>query len=398
MALVSQPASGRELARRARPGFPTRQTGRARSEPSQPLLRLQSLAGNNAVVGLLAAAGRTGGQRQGARVQRDDLKDALGKVAATHTGGDMAWLEQILTAPGPSAETFQQDSPESILESLESRGCSDQTVDTIKKMTFEQLLKTLLRYGVITQSCGQTAALVHGIVAPSSMSTAPVEKSVDGLVEVINTASAAADKDKMPWYVRVEGGGHAFVIEVSGGQCRIYQSFIGTSTLASDLAEDRSYSVSAFCSQLSVALTPSKKGEVAPKEVTKARRGLFGSQAVHPDGKFQVQSFAQEQGMGDRLTAKFESGAKAWVTELPKPAMSVLKGTPPAPRSATSQPTIQKSSLVEVPITAIYDENFEPVASSALKAGQDYSLHWEGSALAGRYIEPKGNLFQFMIV
>jgi hypothetical protein len=369
-----------------------------RGASRREVLWLQRLAGNRAVVGLPALRAGAGGPPLGHRVQRDGLKDALDKAAATHTGGDLGWFEQILTAPGNTAESFQQESPETILETLKERGCEDQTVETIKKMTFGGLLKILLEYRVITQSCGQTAALVHGIVSPSSVKSSPEEKNLDALVEVVKTSSAQSDKDKVPWYVRVEGGGHAFVIEVSSGLCRIYQSFIGTSTLASDLAADRSFSLSDFCSQLKVALTSSKKGETVAKDVTEARRGLFASQAVHPDDKFQVQAFPQEEGIGERLTSQFKKGTEAWASELGKPATSVLKAPSPSSGPTTTAPS-KPGTSVTVPITAVYDaDTYETVPSSKLLADKEYALLWEGSTQGAKFVKQNGQLFEFTIV
>jgi hypothetical protein len=274
----------------------------------------------------------------------------------------------------------------------------DQTVETIKKMTFGDLLKTLLNYGVITQSCGQTAALVHGIVAPSTVNSSPKEKNLDPLVEVVKTSSVQSQEGKVPWYVRVEGGGHAFVIEVTSDGCRIYQSFIGTSTLASDLAENRSFSLSAFCAQLKLAPTPSNKGDTVAKEVTAARRGLSGSQAVHPDGKFQVQAFPEEEGIGDRLTPQFRLGAEAWASELGKPATSVLKGTPPSSAATTKAPSKQ-GTTVTVPITVVYDaDTYREVSAGALLADHEYALLWEGRSEQAKYVKQNGRLFEFTIV
>jgi hypothetical protein len=373
----------------------------SRAEAASGIMRLQRLAGNRAVVPLLAARSSP----RAPALQRDDLKDTLTQAADTHTGGDVAWLEQILTDPGNTALTLNQESPESLLESLQARNCDSETVDSIKSMTFEQLLRILLQYGVITQSCGQTAALVHGLVSPSTVDQPSTEKSVDGLIETIETSAVEAVQGTRPWYVRVEGGGHAFVIEVTGGPCRLYQSFFGATTLASDLRRDRSFSRSELVQRLRLALTPSNKGDIVAVNIATARRELFGSQAVHPDGKFQVHSFPQEDGMGQRLADKYHTGAQAWATELSRPATGVMAQA----QTQTAQP--QAGTIVSVPLGAVSDgDTYAPVTAeelenekSALEASQgtrprkDYSVQWEGFNLGGFYRGRSGEQFQFEV-
>lgn len=374
---------------------------------AQPgLARLQHLAGNRAVTELVARRSVLPRANLVPTVQREDLKDALGNVAGTHAGGDVAWLEQVLTDPGNTAESLAQESPEAILENLQNRNCHDQTVESIKKLTFEGLLKLLLQYGVITQSCGQTAALVHGIVSPSTVEQVGAQKDLDGLVETLATSSTESIEKGKPWYVRVEGGGHAFVVEVSSRKCRIYQSFFGTTTLASDMERNSSYSLSEFTAKLRVALTPSAKGDTVAPKVLEARRSLFASQAVHPDGKYQVQAFPQEEGMGQRLADKYRSGAEAWAPLLSKPATDILA------KSKASVKAPMVGDKVVVSLDAVNDgETYLPVKSSELederleqekavregrqRQRKEYSVLYEGHNMSGHYIGMVQGKYQF---
>ena len=373
------------------------------------LARLQHLAGNRAVTELVARRSVLPRARLVPTVQREDLKDALGNVAGTHAGGDVAWLEQVLTDPGNTAESLAQESPEAILENLQNRNCHDQSVESIKKLTFEGLLKLLLQYGVITQSCGQTAALVHGIVSPSTLDQVGAQKDLDGLVETLETSSIESMEEGLPWYVRVEGGGHAFVVEVSSGKCRIYQSFFGTTTLASDMQRDSSYSLSEFTAKLKVALTPSNKGDTVAPKVLEARRSLFASQAVHPDGKYQVQAFPQEEGMGQRLADKYRSGAEAWAPLLSKPATDILAKS----KASVKAPVVGDKAVVS--LDAVNDgDSYLPVKASELeeerleqeravregrqRQRKEYSVLYEGHNMSGHYIGMVDDKYQFEMV
>jgi hypothetical protein len=339
-------------------------------------------------------------------VQREDLKDAIGEVAGTHAGGDVAWLEQVLTDPGNTAESLAGESPETILENLESRNCDDQTVESIKKLTFEGLLRLLLRYGVITQSCGQTAALVHGIVSPSTLDQVGTQKDLGALVETLETSTRESTEKGLPWYVRVEGGGHAFVVEVGGGKCRIYQSFFGTTTLASDMGRDSSYPLSEFTAKLKVALTPSNKGDTVEPKVLEARRSLFASQAVHPDGRYQVQAFPQEQGMGQRLADKYRSGAEVWAPLLSKPATEVLaqpKATGKAPVAGDEVLVtldVVSDGVTYLPVKASELEQEKKEHEQALQEGRqrerkEYSVRYGGFNMSAHYIGPVDDKYRF---
>jgi hypothetical protein len=302
--------------------------------------------------------------------------------AVEAAGVNLDWYEQMITTPHETLMTLSLSTPEEICEQINARDDKSEpiTADDLDGMDVKSLLERMLAARTITQSCGQTAGLVHEVISPSTVNQHRWVAAED-VRRAIQNAARRAEETGVPAYVRVEGGGHAFVIEVHEGVCRIYQSFISASTLATDMARDASYTPEELLGLLQTAMTPNPPQGTPPSDVLAARRQLFMSQAYHPTAteRFQVTEFRQEAGAQQRLEARYRQGVRNWQPELSQPATSKLK----APEAEQAAPEGELTIAVgdsDAQFTAAGGYDF--VRHTELKANTRYGLLRAGHFIA----------------
>lgn len=246
--------------------------------------------------------------------------------AAQAAGVDIHWLEQYLTDKGGTILTLNQETPAMIVEKIQVRNPSSTlTVEDIQNFTLKELMQEILLSNIMTQSCGNTANLIHEFLSPTTAASAPAEVDLSSVIEAIGSANVESAKALKHQYIKIEGGGHAFVVEVFNDRCKIFQSFFGRYSLAKDLERDKIYPVPEFAQKLTHALTTTDLADTPSKEVNDSRLDLFNSGAVHPDGKFRINIFAQEDHIDERIAEKFSTQADEWGPILGDHAMKHLQ-------------------------------------------------------------------------
>jgi hypothetical protein len=313
--------------------------------------------------------------------QAKPLRTIIGSTVEA-AGVKLDWYEQMITTPHETLMTLGLSTPEEICEQINTRDYNSEpiTPEDLDDMDVKSLLERMLAAQTITQSCGQTAGLVHEVISPSTVNQHRwvVAEEVH---RAIQNAARRAQETGVPAYVRVEGGGHAFVIEVHDGACRIYQSFINASTLATDMARDESYTPEQLLGLLTTAMTPNPPEGLPPSAVLVARRRLFMSQAYHPaaNERFQVTEFKQEAGARQRLEARYRQGVKNWQGELSQPATSKLKAREEKKEAPTGELTFKVGdSNAQFTVAGGYDY----VRHTELRAGAQYGLLHAGHFVA----------------
>ncbi|HVV82095.1 MAG TPA: DUF4157 domain-containing protein [Kofleriaceae bacterium] len=239
-----------------------------------------------------------------------------------------AWLEQILTEPELTLDTFKLSTPKEVLEIVNfGREEEDHLKeDDLGKMTVQALLDLMLKSGKVTQSCGQTSSLVHSVLAPNSYaSDKPVGGNVSALRTSILEANKKSQQELQHYYCRVEGGGHSFTVECFNDQVTLYQSFFNVYAMAKDLGRGKQYTLERFLELLALAVKP--VNDKIPSDIGQARTELFSCNpmAFHPDGEFRTTIFKQESGAEGRLSDKKEKKQGAWDDVLDEPATDHMK-------------------------------------------------------------------------
>jgi hypothetical protein len=292
---------------------------------------------------------------------------------ANEEGLSTAWLEQILTAPEQSVETLKQETPEGLALMLASRSVNIDAAQ-LASLKLVELLDKMLKAGTITQSCGQTVMLLRQVIAPASSDTPPLHTDLGAVAAKIREANAKAATEREHYYVSVEGGGHAFVVEVWNDRCRVYQSFFNASTMASDMGRAQDFSINQFLQLLEVAFTANPEKGAIPRPVVQARLQLFASPAIHPDGGVRVSIFKQEQGAADRLQKRYMKDNQTWKPLLDTEASEHLKKSPPVSATPTGEKTIDYYSEGY----SFYDSNYDTIGWKDMAANMQCILHFEG--------------------
>lgn len=298
------------------------------------------------------------------------------RAAAEKAGEDPAWYETMLTDPDGVLLALQQNSPSEIVEKLSGRGVKVST-EELAEMSTEGLLRLLLQAGSLTQSCGQTAELIHQVLSPTTVKNKPEEVDLNAVAGALLKADGAS-KAGGRQYLRVEGGGHAFVIEVFGGRCRILQSFFGRYTLATDLETDTSHTLSDFISLFQRAAAPDAE-EGPSQQARTARNQLFRSVAVHPDGNWRIVPFDQDPGAQERLEKAHDSMAGKWGPKLTEPATSVLAQEAVEQRAPSGQFTVGEDGGGWLFYDAL---DFSPVSLGDLQLDVEYAGRKDGHVVS----------------
>jgi len=237
--------------------------------------------------------------------------------AAQQAGVDIHWLEQYLTDMGGTLQTLNLETPEMIVEKIHVRNPNSTiSVEQIEDFTLQELMEQILLSNIMTQSCGQTANLIHEFLAPSTTGVAPVEMDLSAVISAIRSANDKSASELKHQNVKIEGGGHAFVVEVFNDRGKIFQSFFGRYSFAKDLERNKSYPLGQFVQKLENALATTPVSATAPAKVDAARIELFNSGAVHPDGKFRINIFASESNVEQRIANKFAAQSNVWNPRL----------------------------------------------------------------------------------
>jgi hypothetical protein len=287
----------------------------------------------------------------------------------------MGWLETFLTAPGEVIETIGGQTRDEFLADEHWQGPS---VEEFEELTIGGLMDLVLKAELLTGSCGSTAGLIHEIVDPASANTTPAATDAGGVIEALTRADERSTSSGETQYVRIEGGGHAFVVEVGGGTCRLLQSFFGTSTLARDLGMGKVYSLRSLVALLRIALLPNAEPtSEAQTKIVRARRELFASQAVHPDARgFKVHEFGCQPGMQERLAKRRTTGERLWEPVLLEPASSITFVEPPTEVTharLTGEHVIPHSGTDHL---FYFGEGYTAISTRDLEEGKRYAMRF----------------------
>lgn len=306
------------------------------------------------------------------------------KSAAVALGVTIDWLEMMLTSPENTLLALGQETADSLfskLQELRERLSRDITREQFDRMTLKELLELMLEAGIVTQSCGQTAGLVHGMLSPTTAGDSPSQTNAAGLAQAIRRADGLARLSDEPRYVRIEGGGHAFIVEVAGGFCRIYQSFFNAYAMARDMERNQRYGLEAFLTELAKAVAP---GDAS--DSVRARRALFLSAAFHPDGDFRVTEFAPDPGVFTRLLLGFAGMVGGWLAILGNLASQYYALPPPVIQVPTGTVTVHFGDVGwRFTDPGIYSE----VNARNLEVGKTYLAYYGGQHLLSVHVLAK---------
>jgi hypothetical protein len=240
---------------------------------------------------------------------------------------DIQHAELLLTAPDSSLATFELDTSSDLVKKIDEKAEMTYSEKQLESMKLGALIEVLLPVGIITQSCGQTSNLVQSVLNPLSCESNNRDKlDIDSVVKHINQANTKSIETDSHWYCRIESGGHCFIVECFSDKVRIYQSFFGSYSMATDIEREKIYNLSNFIERLRIAFTIC--GETKPpRQVREERIALFSCNpiAIHPDGEFVVSVFCQEGNPIQRLRDRYETNFRKWEDEMDKPVGEFLK-------------------------------------------------------------------------
>ncbi len=312
------------------------------------------------------------------------------KDAAAASGVNLDWLEQYLTDLGGTLLVLNQESVDDIVEKINVRaGGGNVTIQDVEGMTLRELMDVIFDSNILSQSCGQTANLIHEFISGNYEQEAPKAVNIDQIITAFREANTKSVSTRKHQYVKVEGGGHAFVVEVYNDEAKIFQSFFGRYSFAKDLQRNKSYPLGQFIPKFKNAMADTAVGEEASGASKNARRDLFSSEAVHPDGNFNITMFTQnDDSTEERVTSKFAHNSPEWNTKLGEDATDHLKQPlplgGPAPVQAGPSNTVMEYdfenfldwTIMEFPGSDDVDVNSGnlPIGTIGVYGGYDFRL------------------------
>lgn len=236
-------------------------------------------------------------------------------------GQQPVWFELMLSHPETTLSIFHTKTASELRELINSqKRVVPISEERIRTMSTGDLLRIMVKVGIITMSCGITAKVVQDVLSGNPNLT-PGTCKRKAIIDQILIADRRASKKRRHHYLRIEGGEHAFVIEIFGGYCRIYQSFLGHSSLTGDMSRNVSFEITRFTSLLKRAMEPNPEVGTIPPDVEAVRRKLFGCPAYKPNDSFQVTEFRQEPEAEKRLDRTHRQMSAQWQPILKSPAI-----------------------------------------------------------------------------
>lgn len=225
------------------------------------------------------------------------------------------WLEQYLNDADTTMLSFSIDPLtewKSKIPDLESFDFENKTVKDFFDFLFEKKQ--------MTQSCGITANFIHATLSPTTEEKTPTNVALTDIGSKIYEANNASKLSYRHQYLHVEGGGHAFIIEIFDNKCCILQSFFGEYSLADDLLRNKSFEIGDFVNKIIAAYSP----EINIYE--QSRFDLFNSKEIDASNTLNIKSFSQEEGTRFRLEEQRAKNKEEWEKISNKKASSIFPG------------------------------------------------------------------------
>ncbi|HCS66180.1 MAG TPA: hypothetical protein DIW64_20085 [Cellvibrio sp.] len=264
------------------------------------------------------------------------------KSAAASEGINVDWLEQYLTDLGGTLMVFNQETAADLVEKINVRG-GNTTEQDIEALDLKGLIDLVFESSILSQSCGNTANMIHSFLSSNEANEAPAPAGLDEILTAFTTANTNSVATRKHQYVKVEGGGHALVVEIYNDQAKIFQSFFGRYSFAKDLQRDKVYPLDAFIIKFGHAMSTTAVNQAATPEAKNARLELFSSEAVHPDGNFNITVFAQDDDQAQqRIADKFAADSPAWNSKLDDDSTDHLKVAAPQQAQVGPERTVME--------------------------------------------------------